>query len=142
MIIPDANLLFYVANSGVREHAAAHTWWTSALSGPEPVGLCGPAAFAVLRLTTNARVVATPLRVEDAFAYLDNWLSFPLVSWIEPGPQHYRLVRSLLIASGTGGNLVTDAQIAAIAMEHEAAVYSNDTDFARFPGLKWRNPLV
>lgn len=91
---------------------------------------------------THAKILETPLTVEEAFGLVDTWLESDIVSLIAPGPRHYSLYRSLLIQVGVGGKLTTDAYIAAIAMENQAVVFSNDNDFSRFSGLNWQNPLA
>jgi toxin-antitoxin system PIN domain toxin len=142
MILPDANLLIYSVNLDSAFHPAALSWWKKALAGREPIGLCPPVVFAFIRLATHQRNLVGSLSVDEAFGYVENWLAYPSVSWIEPQSGYLELIKELLQQAGTGGNLVTDAQIAAIALHHGATVYTSDVDFARFPGLKWRNPLV
>ena len=90
---------------------------------------------------TGPSLLETPATPEAAFGYVGDWLRFPHVIPINPGLGHLPLFRQNLIATGVGGNLVTDAHIASLAMEYQAEVHSNDADFGRFPGLRWRNPL-
>ncbi|RXK55700.1 type II toxin-antitoxin system VapC family toxin [Oleiharenicola lentus] len=141
MILPDANLLLYAYDSDSPFHKAAAKWWTGLLSGHAPVGLCPVVIFSFLRLATHARVYERPLTVAEATARISSWIERPNVRVLYPGPKHLDVVCSLLTAAGTAGNLVSDAQIAALALEYGAEVHSADTDFARFKGLKWTNPL-
>jgi toxin-antitoxin system PIN domain toxin len=142
MIVPDANLLLYTYDRESPFHPAAARWWSGLLSGTEPVGLCPVVVFAFLRLATNARVFERPLTARDAGALIKSWLSRPNVRLLIAGPTHVETVCQLLAKAGTGGNLVTDAQIAALAQEYGATVHSADTDFARFAGVSWENPLL
>ncbi len=141
MILPDANLLLYSVNSDSLDHQCAFTWWSELIQSEAPIGIYTGVAFAFIRLSTNRRVFAQPLSVEEAFAYLNNWLSFPNVRWIEAELDDLATAETLLEAAGTGGNLVSDAQIATAALRLDATVYSADADFDRFPNLKWENPL-
>ncbi len=142
MIVPDANLLLYAYDSDSVFHAAAARWWTNLLSSAEPVGLCPVVVFAFLRLSTHAKVFERPLTVGEASQRVASWLARPNVRLLVAGPTHVESVCRLLTAAGTAGNLVTDAQIAALAMEYGAVVHSADTDFARLAGVEWENPLA
>lgn len=141
MILPDANLLLYTVNTDAREHASAFKWWRDLLHSGAEVGIYTGVAFAFIRLSTNRRVFSHPLSVNDAFAYLNNWLSFPAVKWVNDTVEDYRTVETLIKSAGTASNLVSDAQIAAVALRLHATVHSCDTDFDRFPKLNWKNPL-
>ena len=125
MIVPDVNLLVYAVFDGYPLHQRASAWLNNALSGTEEVGLTIPA-----------------LRVDETSAYVDEWLDRPQVRFLAPGPEHVRVALALLKAVGTGANLTTDAQLAAYAIEFGGTVHSNDSDFGRFPGLSWVNPLA
>ena len=141
MILPDVNLLVYAVDETSSFHKAAHRWLDNALSSTDPVGLCYPTMLGFIRLITNRRIFSNPLSLEEAAAFVDAWLEQPNVSIVVPTPRHWPLVKDLLIASGTAGNLTTDAHIAALAVEHGFTVYSNDADFGRFQKVKWVNPL-
>jgi toxin-antitoxin system PIN domain toxin len=141
MIVPDVNLLLYAVNSDAPLHQPAREWLEETLSGAEDVGLSWIVILAFLRLTTRAGVFAKPLRVDAAFETVAGWLEAPGVRVALPGPQHFGIMRSLLQPLGTGGNLTSDAHLAAIAIEHNALLCSCDHDFARFPGLRWTDPL-
>lgn len=142
MILVDANLLLYAVNPDLEHHREAHRWWQETLSATEPVGIPWVVVLAFVRLTTHPRVFAHPLEVERALAYIDEWLAQPVADVVAPGANHWAILRNLLDASGSAGNLVTDAHIAALALEQGYAVYSADNDFQRFPGLKHVNPLA
>jgi toxin-antitoxin system PIN domain toxin len=141
VIVPDANLLLYAYDSDSPFHRPAAEWWGGLLSGTEPVGLCTAVLFSFLRLATHPKVFERPMTVAEATSRIRSWLEQPNCRVLYPGPSHFETVCTLLEAAGTGGNLVTDAQIAALALENDAAVHSADTDFARFPDLRWKNPL-
>jgi toxin-antitoxin system PIN domain toxin len=142
MILPDANLLLYAYDSQSPFHSPAKTWWESLLSSPETVGFCPVVIFGFLRLSTHGKVFEKPLTITEASEHIASWLARPQVRLLVPGPDHVGNVCALLAAAGTGGNLVTDAQIAALALENDAVVHTADTDFARFADVKWHNPLV
>ena len=141
MIVPDVNLLVYAYNAGAHQHIAARRWWDALLNGTEPVGLPWAVITGFVRLMTNPRVAAVPLTSEQAMDDVLDWLHHDHVSTLNPGPEHLELLRRNLAVVGAGADWVTDAHIAALAMEHGATVHSNDADFGRFPGLRWRNPL-
>jgi len=142
VILVDANLLIYAVNRDLPQHKAARAWLEKIFSGSDPVGLPWVAVLAFLRLCTNPRIFAVPLTVERALAYVDEWLALPVVSLVGPGQRHWAIFRTVLAQTGTAGNLVTDAHIAAMALEGGYTVYSADNDFRRFPGLRHVNPLA
>jgi toxin-antitoxin system PIN domain toxin len=141
MILPDLNLVMYAHNRDAPHHAAARTWWESLLNGREPVAIPWVVVLGFVRLMTHRAVLTTPATPEAALAYVRAWFASTNVERLDPGPQHLDLLERMLAAAGTGGNLTTDAHLAALAIEHQCELYSNDHDFARFPGLRWRNPL-
>lgn len=142
MIVVDVNLLIYAIDESAPKHHQALAWWRSALSGKEVVGLPWSTMLAFVRLTTNPRIFARPLVADEAFALLEGWMSRPHVVPVEPTSRHLAMIRGLLAGLGTAGNLVTDAHLAALALENGATLCSADADFTRFPGLKWLNPLA
>lgn len=142
MIIPDVNLLLYAVITGFPQHERARKWWEATLNDATPAGLPTAVVFGYLRIATNPRIFTSPLPVETAVGYLEQWLDQPHVDLLVPGPRHLALAFDLLRTLGTAGNLTTDAQLAALAIEHQAELHSNDTDFGRFPGLRWVNPLA
>lgn len=142
MIIPDANLLLYSVDKESPDHAKSAAWWRKALHGREEIGLCAVVAFAFIRLATNRKVFRHPLTVKDACARIANWLEFPNVVWLDAQREDLAAIERLLqAAGGAGANLVTDAQIAAIAGRVGGSVHSCDHHFGRFPGIDWSNPL-
>jgi toxin-antitoxin system PIN domain toxin len=112
------------------------------MSGTEEVGLTDLSVFGFIRIATNRRAVVTPLTPQAAIQAVEGWLERPQVRFVTPGPRHVDIAFGLLKQLGTAGNLTTDAQLAAFAIEHQGEVHSNDADFARFPGLRWTNPLT
>ena len=141
MKIPDLNLLVYAVDRESAEHDRALAWWNGALSGSETVGLAWSVLLGFVRLTTNPRVFRSPLSPDEALDYVDRWLGVGVTTVVEPTSRHAAVLRDLLARSGTGGNLVSDAHLAAIAIEHGAELCSADRDFGRFAGLSWVNPL-
>jgi toxin-antitoxin system PIN domain toxin len=142
MILVDANLLLYAEDSLSAPHAAAREWWDTQLSGSAPVCLCWPVLTAFLRIATNARLHRRPLTLKEAVERVQSWLDQPCVRLVSPTDQHWTLFQRMLRAGNATANLVTDAHLAALALEHNCVLHSTDTDFARFRGLKWRNPLA
>ena len=143
MIVPDANLLLYAVDSTSPFHDVAREWWTSCLNGAVPVGLCHPVVFAFARISTNRRAFVHPLSLAQVTGVIQSWSERRIMRVLYPGPRHVHNVLELLAAAGShGGNLVTDAQIAELAIAHRAEVHTADRDFERFPGLKCRFPLV
>lgn len=142
MILVDANLLIYALNSDSPQHARARPWLERTLSATTPVGLPWIVILAFIRLTTRAGIMRRPLALAHAIAYIDSWLQQPCVEIVGPGEHHWTIFSRLLEATGTAGNLTSDAHIAALALEHGASIYSADHDFARFPGIRHVNPLT
>ncbi len=142
MIVPDINLLLYSTIKAFPEHPRARRWLEDVMNGEADVGLAAPALFGFIRLSTNRRLFAPPLAVEDAVQRVEEWLARPHVVFLLPGPRHLELAFRLLRGLGTAANLTTDVQLAALAIEHQAELHSSDTDFARFPQLRWVNPLA
>ena len=142
MIVPDVNLLIYAYAADSPYHEKASTWWAECLSGAEPVGLAPAVVFGFVRVGTSARVFHDPMTVAEAAAHVASWLERPAAQVLDTGASHITQVIALVTHAGTAGALVTDAQIAAHALEHDAIVHTTDADFLRFPGLRWLNPLT
>lgn len=143
MIVPDANLLLYAYDSSSPFHERACQWWESCLSGDEVVGLTHPVIFAFVRIGTDRRAFEQPLTLALATQHVTAWLGRSVVRILQPDHQHVKHVLALLqAAQASGGNLVTDAQIAALALAHHATVHTADRDFMRFHGLDCRFPLA
>jgi len=142
MILVDANLLIYAVNEDAPLHRRAKAWLEETISGPETVGFSWNVLLAFLRLTTRPGVFRHPLPLETAFDLIASWLDQPSATVVHAGPRHLRVLRELLLPMGSGGNLTSDAHLAALAIEHGAVLCSSDNDFTRFQGLKWSNPIV
>ncbi|MEI6176235.1 MAG: type II toxin-antitoxin system VapC family toxin [Verrucomicrobiota bacterium] len=142
MIVPDINLLIYAHNDQAPESAKARAWWEAALNGNTPVGIPWISISGFIRLMTHPRVLAQPMDIAQATSHVRSWLVQPPVRILNPGSKFESLFLDYLSVLGSGGNLTTDAQLAALAVEHQAELHSCDSDFSRFPGLRWRNPLV
>ena len=142
MIVPDVNMLLYAEISGFAEHAKARRWWEHLLSGDREVALGAPTLFGFIRLASSARVFDRPLAVGDALDRVEDWLSRPHVRFALPGPRHLEIAFGLLRELGAASGLTTDVQLAALAIEYQGEVHSNDTDFGRFRRLRWIDPLA
>lgn len=141
MIVPDINLLLYASIDSFSQHKAARTWWERCLSEQREVGIPSPVLFGFIRIATNGRIFNPPLSVASALEIVSGWLARSHVRILHPGPRHLEIAFGLLVELGTAANLTTDVQIAALAIESQAELHSADTDFARFPQLRWSNPL-
>lgn len=141
MILVDANLLLYAEDALSPQHAPACKWWDAQLSGSAPVCLCWTVLGAFIRIGTNPRVFAHPLTLEQAIVRVESWLVQPCVRIISPAERHWTVFQQMLVKGQAVANLVTDAHLAALAVEHGCELCSTDRDFVRFPGLRWRNPL-
>jgi uncharacterized protein len=142
MILVDANLLLYAYHPRDEHHAAAKSWLESTLSGVEPVRFAWLTLWAFLRISTNARVYEKPLLASEARDAVASWLARSVAGILDPGERHWSVLSRLLAGNQVRGHLVMDAVLAAVALEHGATLHTTDADFARFDGLKWRNPLV
>jgi uncharacterized protein len=139
--ILDANILLYAYNSDAPQQPDAAQWLAKLLAGTEIVALPWVTIRAFLRISTNSRIWSNPLHARQAFRIVGEWLSQPGVVILQPGPRHAELLEQLVLAHGVAGALVTDAVLAALAVENGATLASTDQDFRRFPGLRWINPL-
>jgi uncharacterized protein len=142
MIVPDLNLLLYAYDSESPFHERAVTWWQECMLGDEPVLLPEVVAMGFVRVSTNARAYRKPMSAKEAASHVRSWLQQPVVQMAEPGSDHVQRVLGLLEDLGTAGNLVTDAQIAAITMGYDAVLHTADADFMRFKNLRWHNPIL
>lgn len=141
MILVDANLLVYAEDSLSEHHQAARERWDAQLSGSDPVGLCWPVLNAFIRIGTNARLHQRPLTLKEAIERVQSWLDQPCVRLLQPTDQHWSIFQQMLKSGNAVGNLVSDAHLAALAVEHNCVLHSTDADFSRFRGLKWKNPV-
>ena len=142
MILPDVNLLLYAVDSTSPRHTGARDWLERCLSGTETLAFAWSVLTAFIRLSTRASVFEQPLTPAQTFDLVDQWLAQPPAVILHPTERHHVVLRELLEPLGTAGNLVPDAHLAALALEHGAVVASSDHDFARFAGLRWSDPLA
>jgi toxin-antitoxin system PIN domain toxin len=141
VILVDANLLIYASVDSFPQHERARRWLDERLNGAAPVGFPWASLLAFLRVTTNPRVFARPAMVSDSWRQVLAWLDCE-PAWIpEPTERHPEILGELLSGPGIQANLVQDAHLAAVAIEHGLILCSTDGDFARFPGLRWEDPL-
>ena len=142
MILVDANLLLYAEDKLSPYHDPARTWWDAQLSGTAPVCLCWTVLCAFIRIGTKPRVFEHPLSLEQAVSRVQTWLDQPCTRLIHTTERHWVVFQEILLHGKAIANLVTDAHLAALAIEHGCELFSTDADFARFPKLKWRNPIA
>lgn len=141
MKLPDVNLLLYTADETSPHSAQTRSWLEQTLSGTEEVGFAWVALLGFIRISTNPDAFANALSLPKAFEFVESWLGQPVTSVVHPTHRHAAMLRRLLEPVGTAANLTTDAHLAALAIEHGAELCSHDTDFARFEGLRWTDPL-
>jgi len=142
LILVDANILLYAEDSLQSRHQQARAWWDGQLSGSGVVCLCWTVLSAFIRIGTNPRVFEHPLSLEQALARVQSWLDQPCTRVVRPTERHWTVFKQVLTDGQAVANLVTDAHLAALAIEHGCVLASTDSDFARYPKLKWRNPLA
>ncbi|HTN99192.1 MAG TPA: type II toxin-antitoxin system VapC family toxin [Microthrixaceae bacterium] len=140
MQVVDANVLIYAVNADSPHHETARNWLDQALSQPGGVGMPWIVLLAFIRIVTNARIMPYPMSTEDALSQVEAWLSSPAALIVDPTPRHLTVLASLLRDTKTGANLINDAHIAAMALDHGATVISFDRDFGRFAGLNHEVP--
>jgi toxin-antitoxin system PIN domain toxin len=141
VLIPDVNILVYAHNSRAREHTQAREWWEETLAAPRPVGMPWVTMLGFIRTMAHRQILENPMHVKDAIRRVRAWLDHPHVQILTPGEHHAEILFELLVHLGTAGNLTSDAHLAALAIEYQAELVSADADFARFPRLRWFNPL-
>lgn len=141
MIVADVNLLVYAHNKAASQHERARAWWEDLMTRHLPIGLPWAAVLGFIRLVTHSAVLVNPLTPPEAMARVRTWFAQPEVRVLDPGPRHIGILEGLFHATGVAGSLTTDTHLAALAIEHQAELHSTDGDFARFPGLRWVNPL-
>lgn len=140
MKLVDANVLLYAVNTDAQHHERSRAWLDEALSGADTVAFAWIALLAFVRLSTKVGLFPSPLTVDQALDRVDAWLDAPPSVVVEATVDHARVVRSLLAPIGAGGNLVSDAHLAALAIEHRCTIVSYDNDFSRFDGVDWQSP--
>lgn len=141
MIILDANILLYAYDSTSDKHTQALAWVERVFSDGTVIGIPWQTVAAFLRIVTNPKLSGRRFTTEEAVEVVEIWIGQPNVRFLAPGEQHWSILRRMLIDGQARGPLVTDAQLAALALEHGGELNTTDRDFARFPGLRWNNPL-
>jgi len=142
VVLPDLNLLLYAYNPHMPQHATARRWWEGAMTSEELIGLPFEVSFGFIRVATNPRLGAAQIPFADARRVVEGWLQLPQVRSLAPSAQHSARVMDLVTAAMPAGPVLSDAILAARAIENRATLFTNDADFARFPGLVWENPLI
>lgn len=142
MIVPDANLLLYAYDSKSELQASASRWLRQILSGSDTIGLTWLSIGAFLRISTNLSLGRSQLPMAVATQIVDDWLARRVVRLIVPGESHWVLLKEMLIGGRVQGPNTTDARLAALTIEYGGVLHTTDRDFARFPGLRWVNPLA
>ena len=142
MIVVDANLLIYSYDTDSSHHRKSRAWVEKVFSGVEPVGLAWQTLSAFLRVVTNRRLPGSRLTVEQALQIVEEWFEQPNVRIVVPGDDHWSVLKRMIVEGQASGPLVSDAELVALTVEYGAVLYTADRDFARFPGLRWVNPLV
>lgn len=142
MIVLDANILLYAYDAEAAQHGVARTYLERIFSAPEPVGIPTQSVSAFLRIMTHPGLRGTRVSLEEVIEIVNEWLRLPQVRLLTPGERHWKMFRQMLLEGHATGRLVTDAEIAATTIEFGGELHTNDRDFARFPGLRWTNPLT
>jgi toxin-antitoxin system PIN domain toxin len=141
MILVDANILLYAHNTQAEEHEKAKAWLEEALNGDEPFALCWPVILAFIRIATSPRIFRHPLSRGEAILIVSEWMDRPQTAIVTPTERHWEIFQRLSASGKAIGALFSDCHLAALAVEHGATVYSTDRDFARFPNIKFTNPI-
>jgi uncharacterized protein len=141
VIVVDLNVLIYAHNATAPEHDRMSEWAESAFSGKEKIGIDWAVVHGFLRLTTRGPVLATPFTIDEAVKIVNSWFDSPAVEPVVRGPRYWPIFQQLLVSGNIRGAMVSDAHIAAVALEHDATLYTTDRDFRLFPGLRIINPL-
>jgi toxin-antitoxin system PIN domain toxin len=142
LIVLDANILLYAYDSAASHHAKARAWIEQVFSGTESIGLPWQTAAAFLRIMTNPKLPGERFSLQEAVQIVDGWLEQPNIRMLAPGDDHWLLLRQMIVEGQAPGPLVTDAQLAALTIEFGGVLHTTDRDFARFPSLRWMNPLA
>lgn len=141
MILPDLNLLLYAYNPRTLHHERARNWWENAVNGTELIGLPHEILFGFVRISTNIRLGAAAVPLGAAKGVVSSWIEQPNTRILTPDADHFDRVMTLMATSNSVGRVLSDAILAAHAIANRATLHSNDSDFARFEGLDWHNPL-
>jgi uncharacterized protein len=141
VIVLDANILLHAYATASPRHKKARACVEELFSGSELVGLTWQTIAAFLRVSTNSRLGGSR-PVAEAADEIEEWLEQPNIRILAPGEDHWLLLRRMVVQGQASGPLVSDAQIAALTIEYGGVLYTADRDFARFPGLQWKDPLI
>ena len=142
MIVPDANLLIYAYSSAFPEHARAREWVEDTFSGDALVGLPWQTISAFIRILTNPNLPGERFSTKEIVSIVHEWLELPNLRVLSPGERHWSIFQQMLLEGQARGPMTTDAQLAALTIEHGGVLHTTDRDFLRFPGLRWVNPLA
>jgi len=143
VLLPDVNVLIYAhIEDSVPEHAQYANWITRLATGPEPFALSVLVLSGFIRVATNPRIFAQPSPLEESLAFVSALVERPTARIVGPGPDHLEIFSRICRQSGATGKLVADAQHGAVAVEHGCTFVTTDSDFSRFPDLRWRHPLA
>jgi uncharacterized protein len=142
LIVLDANILLYAYDAASDQHAKARAWLEEVLSGTDPVGLPWQTVAAFVRIVTNSRLSGKRFTPAEVIDVVDQWVDQPNVRLLGPGDHHWSFLRQTIMEGQARGPLVTDAQLAALTIEHGGILCTTDRDFSRFPGLRWQNPIA
>ncbi len=142
MIIPDLNLLLYAYNPHIPQHEKARRWWEGTMRSDELIGLPNEICLGFVRIATHPSLGRAAVHLERARGVVEGWLGLSQVRVLIPRPNHFQSAMELLARTMGAGALVSDASLAVYAIHNRATLCSNDSDFARFPGLEWTNPLL
>jgi toxin-antitoxin system PIN domain toxin len=142
MIAPDVNVLLYAFREDSERHAECHVWLQDALNGTEPVALFEPVLAAVLRIATHPGIFKPPSPRDEVEAFIDTCLAAPAATAFRAEAGHWAIFRDLCTSADCRGNLIQDAYLAALALQHNCTYVTTDRDYARFPRLRWRHPLA
>lgn len=140
MILVDANVVLYAYHPRAEQHKPCRLWVEEAFSGFAPIGLPWLTLWAFLRISTNPRAFEKPLSMKEAQKIIASWIDLPIVQVIEPGERYWEILSRLLVEAQVSGPLVTDAALAALALEHGASICTTDRHFTRFPNVKTLDP--
>lgn len=146
MIVPDVDLLVYAYREGTYQHNNARQWWEELVNGREDIGIPWAVATGFVRIMANPTAMTIPVQPSQTIDVVKAWYSYSHIRPLNPGILHLQFLRQALVESGdsagvAAANRVPDAHIAALALEQDAEVHTTDTGFARYSGLRWRNPL-
>ncbi len=142
MIVPDLNLLLYAYNPYSPKHEKAIQWWQDTVNGSRLIGFPHEILFGFIRISTNPALEAAAVPMQEATKVVNSWRELPNSRILLPGPDHFSRVMQLMEHSNSTNRVLSDAVLASHAIENRATLYSNDSDFARFPNLDWKNPLI